>query len=62
MMHVPKLSLDTASKFVPLLIASSLAECGFTDLSGIAGATPSASELKEIMIDEAVDTIYLLQE
>ena len=62
MMHVPKLSLDAASKFIPLLLASFLAECGFTDLGEITRASPSASELKEIMFDEAVDTIYLLQE
>ena len=62
MIHVPKLSLDVASKFIPLLIASFLSECGFTDSGGITESTPSTSELKEIMIDEAVDTIYLLQE
>ena len=61
MIHVRKLSLDAASKMIPLLISSFLVECSITELCGINGVTPSISELKDIIIDKAIDTIYSLQ-
>ena len=57
MMHAPKLGLETAVNMIPLIIASFLTDCGL-DLEDVATSSPSASTLKRIMNDEAVDTIY----
>ena len=57
LMHASKLGLETAANMTPLIIASFLTECDL-DLEDVATSSPSATTLKRIMIDEAVDTIY----
>ena len=63
MMHAPKLGLKNASKMIPFFIASFLSDCGIVaeELPNIPKVTPSENQLKKIMIDEAVDQIYILQ-
>ena len=58
MIHAPKLGLETAEIFIALSVADFLADCGF-DVAGIAKCTPSAAKLKEMMVEEAVDSIIL---
>ena len=60
MMHCPKFSLEIASSFIALVIASFLADIGLNSfLDNIPEVTPSSGTLKNVMIDEGVDTIYL---
>ena len=60
MMHCPKFSLETASCFIALVIASFLADIGLNSvLDNVPEVTLSAGTLKNVMIDESVDTIYL---
>ena len=60
MMHVPKLALESAERFIVLVICWFLADLGFNSLlSEIANVTPSASTLREIMVEEAIDTIVI---
>ena len=60
MMHCPKFSLEVASNFIALVIASFLADIGLNSvLDNVPEVTPSAGTLKNVMIDEGVDTIYL---
>ena len=59
MMHVPKLSMEAAERIIPLIIASFLADCDIPVLENIGSITPSANNLKTIMMDETVDTILL---
>ena len=63
MMHVPKLALESAERFIVLVICWFLADLGFNSLlSEIANVTPSASTLREIMVEEAIDTIVIERE
>ena len=63
MMHVPKLALESAERFIVLVICWFLADIGFNNsLSDIANMTPSASTLKEVMVEEAIDTIIIERE
>ena len=63
MMHVPKLALESAERFIVLIICWFLADLGFkSSLSDIANITPSASTLKELMVEEAIDTIIIERE
>ena len=58
MMHAPKLGLETVEIFIAFSVAAFLADCGF-DVAGIAICTPSAAKLKQMMVEEAVDSIIL---
>ena len=60
MMHCPKFSLEIASTFIALVIASFLADIGLNSLlDNVPEVTPSAGTLKNVMIDEGVNIIYL---
>ena len=60
MMHCPKFSLEIASTFIALIIAYFLADIGLNSfLDSVPEVTPSAGTLKNVMVDEGVDTIYL---
>ena len=60
MMHAPKLALETGANIIALSTASFLADCGLnSQLHNIAQACPSAATLKNIMLNEAVDTIEI---
>ena len=63
MMYVPKLALESAEKIIALFICWFLAnielDCFFKEVAVI---TPSATALKDIMTEEAVDTITLKRE
>ena len=62
MMHVPKLSLESAEKFISLVVASFLADVGVDDvaeLSDLPMVMPSANKLKHVMVEETVDTITI---
>ena len=58
MVHAPKLGLEVTENMIPLIISSFLTGCG-VNLEDVATSSPSARTLKWIMINEAVDTVYL---
>ena len=63
MMHVPKLALESAEKIIALFICWFLADIELDCfLKEVAVITPSATALKDIMTEEAVDTIMLERE
>ena len=64
MMHVPKLALESAEKVIPLFVAAFLADIGIEGdkLTCVPIISPSAGTLKEVMINEAVDTIMVEKE
>ena len=58
MVHAPKLGLEVTENMIPLIISSFLTGCG-VNLEYVVTALPSAGILKIIMLDEAMDTVYL---
>ena len=61
MMMAPKLSLEIAESICALSVAAYINDCGF-NIDEIANSTPSASKLKEIMVEEAMETVLLERE
>ena len=61
MMMAPKLSLEIAQSICALAIAAYMNDCGF-DIDNIGNSTPSASTLKKIMVQEAIETVLLEKE
>ena len=61
MMMAPKLSLEIAKSICALAIGAYMNDCGF-NIDKIGNSTPSASTLKEIMIEEAIETVLLERE
>ena len=61
MMMASKLNLEIAESICALAIAAYMNDCGF-DIDKIGNSTPSASTLKEIMIEEALETVLLDRE
>jgi len=53
MMHVPKLALESAEKNIALFVSWFLADLDVPKLS------PSATTLKDIMVEEAIDTVFV---
>ena len=63
MMHVPKLALESAERFIALVLCWFLADLGLLSmLADVPNISPSASALKDIMIEEAVDNIIIERE
>ena len=61
MMMAPKLLLEIAQSICTLAIAAYMNDCGF-DIDNIGNSTPSASTLKKIMVQEAIDPVLLEKE
>ena len=61
MMMAPKLSLEIAKSICALAIATYMNDCGF-DIDKIGYSIPSASTMKEIIIEEALETVLLEKE
>ena len=64
LVHVTKLGLEAAEKIIPLIISSFLPDLGVTEkeLKCVSLVCPSLATLKNIMTDEAVDTILMERE
>ena len=63
MMHVPKLALESAERFIVLVLCWFMADLGLLHmLSSIPAISPSANTLKDIMVEEAIDTIVIERE
>ena len=58
MMHAPKLGLEAVEILVALSIAAFLSDCGFS-VNHMALCTPSATMLKTMMVEEAVDSLVI---
>ena len=63
MMHAPNLALESADRFIVLVLCWFLADLGVLSLlSNIPKFLPSADTLKDIMIKEVIDTIVIKRE
>ena len=60
MIYVPKLALESAEKIISLFICWFLSDIELASFhKNVPAITPSASTLKDIMIEEGVDTIMI---
>ena len=63
MMYVPKLALESAEKIIALFVCCFLADLDLHEyLSNVPTVSPSATTLKETMMEEAIDTMFVEQD
>ena len=60
MMHAPKMALESAEEIIAISVSWLIADLDLHEyLSDVPIISPSAKTLKKIMVEEAIDTVFV---